>query len=315
MPPLRGVSNALSRWVPEVDVVQVNDASWDGLLVAAAEAARRYGKPLVVCPLMHLGSAWVRAHYQMAHQVEVYQKASAVLALSQREAEAYRALGVSPERVHTIRMGIDDALTARPEAPNSAGFRREHRLRGYVVAFIGTNSYDKGAFTLLQAVAQLALEGLNVDLVCAGPQDAALKTYLKRQSANTQGILRDHLHILGVVDEVTKHRLLAACDVLALPSQVDTFGIVFLEAWKHGKPVIGADAGGIPDLVRHEENGLIVPFDDVPALAAAVRRLLQEPDLASRLGRAGQLMVHGYTWDQTYRTLLEVYDRVLAGVP
>ena len=118
--------------------------------------------------------------------------------------------------------------------------------------------------------------------------------------------------MLGLVDEPTKHRLLASSTLLALPSQVDTFGIVFLEAWLHAKPVIGAEAGGIPDLVHDGENGLLVPFGDVAALAAAVRSLVEGPDLAARLGGEGRRQVlERYTWEQTYRTLTQVYTELV----
>ncbi len=313
MPPLRGLPTALGRWGPEVDLIHADDSSWDGLFLAAASAARRHGKPLVVRPLMHLGSAWVRAHYQMAHQVPVYREAAVVLALSKREAEGYAALGVSPERIHSLRMGVGPVIPVPPETLNTATFRRQHSIAGPFVAFLGANTYDKGAFTLAEAVTQLNLEGMPLDLVCAGPQAEGLEAFLQRQPSKVQAVIRERVHVLGIVDEPTKHRLLAACSLFALPSQVDTFGIVLLEAWLHGKPVIGANAGGIPDLVQHEKTGLLVPFGDAGALAAAIRRLLVEPGLAARVGSAGRQLLQLYTWDQTYQTLLEAYRTALTG--
>jgi glycosyltransferase involved in cell wall biosynthesis len=315
MPPLRGLSSAMQRWAPEVDLIHADDGSWDGLLVAAATAARHHKKPLVIRPLMHLGSALVRSHYQMAHQVSVYRDAAAILALSQPEAAAFVALGVLPERIHIIRMGVEPEIPESLEALDTLAFRRQHALSGPVVAFVGANTYDKGAFALSKAVIQLNLEGLLVNLVCVGPQGETLKTFLQQQTSRDSAVISDRVHILGIVDDITKHRLLATCDLLALPSQVDTFGIVFLEAWLHRKPVIGAKAGGIPDVVQHEETGLLVPFDDVGALAAAIRRLLVEPQLAAQLGDAGHQTLRHYTWDQTYHTLLSVYNTLLAGAP
>ena len=313
MPPLRGLATALGRWGPEVDLIHADDSSWDGLFLAAASAARRYRKPLVVRPLMHLGGAWVRAHYQMAHQVSVYREAAVVLALSKREADGYAALGVSPKRIHIIRMGVEPDLPIPPEALNSATFRRQHSIDEPFVGFLGANTYDKGAFTLVEAVMQINLEGVPLDLVCAGPQAEGLEAFLARQPSEVQAVIRERVHVLGIVDETTKHRLLGACSLFALPSQVDTFGIVLLEAWLHSKPVIGANAGGIPDLVEHEKTGLLVPFGDAGALAVAIRRLLAEPGLAARMGSAGHQLVQHYTWDQTYQTLLEAYRVALTG--
>ncbi|KPL17677.1 MAG: hypothetical protein AMJ93_14815, partial [Anaerolineae bacterium SM23_84] len=261
----------------------------------------------------HLGGAWVRAHYQMAHQVSVYREAAVVLALSKREAEGYTALGVSPKRIHIIRMGVEPDLPIPPEALNSATFRRQHSIDEPFVGFLGANTYDKGAFTLVEAVMQINLEGVPLDLVCAGPQAEGLEAFLARQPSEVRAIIRERVHVLGIVDETTKHRLLGACSLFALPSQVDTFGIVLLEAWLHSKPVIGANAGGIPDLVEHEKTGLLVPFGDAGALAVAIRRLLAEPGLAVRMGSAGHQLVQHYTWDQTYQTLLEAYRVALTG--
>ena len=183
-----------------------------------------------------------------------------------------------------------------------------HGTTGPLVAFLGANTYDKGAFTLALAVAQLVQAGVPITLVCAGSQGEGLAAFLERQPLDIQNALRDRIRILGVVDEETKHAILTACDLLALPSQVDTFGIVLLEAWLHGKPVIGARAGGIPDLMHDGENGLLVPFGDVSALAAAMRRLVEAPELAARLGAEGRRQVlECYTWDRTYQTLMQVY--------
>ncbi|KPL18924.1 MAG: hypothetical protein AMJ93_13435 [Anaerolineae bacterium SM23_84] len=65
-------------------------------------------------------------------------------------------------------------------------------------------------------------------------------------------------------------------------------------------------------MVQHEKTGLLVPFGDVSALAAAIRRLLAKPGLAAQLGTTGHQVLRHYTWDQTYQTLVEVYNAALA---
>jgi glycosyltransferase involved in cell wall biosynthesis len=312
MPPLEDLSQALQRLVPAVDLVHADDSSWDGLFVAAACAADHRGKPLVVRPLMHLGSAWVQAHYQMPHQAEVYRAAAVVLALSQVEAAAYSSCGVAASRQRILPMGVEPGAARSLEDVEVESLEPELVLQRPVVAFVGANTYDKGAFALAEAVIQLVQEGMSLTLVCVGPQEQVLSAFLRRQPPALRAIVRDHVRVLGVVSEMTKHRLLAACDLLALPSQVDTFGIVLLEAWLHRKPVIGARAGGIPEVIRHEENGLLVPFGDVDALAAAIRRLLENPDWAAQLAESGYESLAKYTWDRTYETLLEAYSLALA---
>ncbi|MGQ9491408.1 MAG: glycosyltransferase family 4 protein [Anaerolineae bacterium] len=312
MPPLPELGTALDRLVPATDLVHAFDSSWDGLFTAAAEATHRYRKPFVVTPLMHLGDAGIRAHFQMVHQVGVYRQADAILALSQAEAAEYARLGAAPERVHVIPMGVEPRLQ-EDDAMAAIAFRAKYQVDGPLVAFLGANTYDKGAFTLALATAALNRSGIAAHVFYAGPQSAGLAAFLAQQPAAIRTALQDKVRVLGVVDEKTKHQLLAACDMLALPSQVDTFGIVLLEAWAHGKPVIGAAVGGIPEVIRDGQTGLLVPFGDVAALAAAIRRLIEAPDWARQLGQAGrELVLREYTWERTTDALTRVYADVLS---
>ncbi len=311
MPPLTGLAQTLPRLVAAADVVHAVESSWDGLFTAAATAAATRGKPFVAMPLMHLGDAHVRAHFQMAHQLDAYRRADTILALSHQEQAEYVRLGVVPARVRRMAMGIEPLRPADDPAAVAA-FRRQFDVQGPLVAFLGANTYDKGAFTLALAAAQLAAAGTPITIVYAGPGSADLTSFLARQSPDIRAQLHERVRILGVVDEATKHQLLAACALLALPSQVDTFGIVLLEAWAHGKPVIGANVGGIPDLVRAGQDGLLAPFGDAPALADAIRQLAFAPDLATRLGQAGrERVLQDFTWDRTYQTLRGIYDAAM----
>ncbi len=309
-PPLFDAESVLAELVREVDLVQVIDSSWDGLFVRAALAAARYRKPLVSIPLMHLGDPRVAAHFQMVHQVDVYRASDAVLALSEREATVLAELGVPSDRIHVVQMGVDPQW--RCQSGDPAQFRERYGLSDPVVAFVGAHTYDKGLFTLVQAIVRLNQHGTRVHLVCAGPGGEQLRESFRGQPQRVRAVLHDRVKVLGTVSEHMKHELLAACDVLALPSRVDTFGIVLVEAGLHGKPVIGADAGGIPGVIEQGVTGLLVPFDDPCALADAIRRVVTDPRLAARLGDAGHHSVLSrYTWDHTYRSLKEIYLDIL----
>ena len=92
--------------------------------------------------------------------------------------------------------------------------------------------------------------------------------------------------------------MLARSRCLLLPSHSDSFGIVLLEAWSHGRPVIAARAGGIPGVVDEGVNGLLAPFGDVAALADATERLLADEDLSQQMGERGRVKVaRQYSWD------------------
>ena len=117
--------------------------------------------------------------------------------------------------------------------------------------------------------------------------------------------------MLDYVSDEEKRDLLEACDVLALPSRSDSFGIVFLEAWFYGKPVVGARAGGIPGLVRDGVDGALVPFGAVTELAIAIKKLLTDQEYARRLGGAGRARVLAeFTWDEKYAVVRSLYEKL-----
>jgi glycosyltransferase involved in cell wall biosynthesis len=97
-----------------------------------------------------------------------------------------------------------------------------------------------------------------------------------------------------------------------MPSRTDSFGIVFLEAWTYGKPVIGARAGGPQEIIEHRGDGLLVPFSDVESLSREIARLLNDRDLARQLGMAGRRKtLERYTWDRVYAQVAGLYDELV----
>jgi glycosyltransferase involved in cell wall biosynthesis len=145
--------------------------------------------------------------------------------------------------------------------------------------FAGSKSREKGVFDLLEAARRLA-DSKGIQFVAIGPQTA-------EWAAATKSGLPPNFSDRGFVPEEEKQRLFARCDIFALPSRVESFGLVYGEAWKHGKPVIGADIPAARDVIRHNVDGLLSPFGDVDALTSALRRLASDADLRRRLGKAG----------------------------
>jgi glycogen(starch) synthase len=116
---------------------------------------------------------------------------------------------------------------------------------------------------------------------------------------------------LGLVGGQLKQDMLAATDLFAMPSRIDSFGIVYLEAWAYGVPVIGCHAGGVPDVIDDGQNGVLVEHGDEAGLAMAIEGLLADPERRRVMGRQGRAKVEAhYTWDRIYRGLAEVYQEL-----
>lgn len=126
--------------------------------------------------------------------------------------------------------------------------------------------------------------------------------------------LEDRVHLLGVRSDVAV--LLSAADVFLLPSRMEGFPNAIMEAMAMGLPVVASDAGGIPDLVRHGEDGFLHDPDDTAGMAASVLRLLGDAALRQRFGAsARQRIVEDFSLKKLGDRVLARYEELLAQAP
>jgi glycosyltransferase involved in cell wall biosynthesis len=178
---------------------------------------------------------------------------------------------IEPDAHHddpTLRAEADSLRQARNGVP--------------LAVFVGRLVSYKGVDRMIEALAQVP--NLRLAVIGVGPLEAELKAQAARLG------LVDRISWLGRCDERAKNTWLAASDFLILPSVTvaEAFGLVQVEAMLWRKPVIATDLpSGVPQVGVHGETGLIVPPDDVQALAEAMSRLADDVELRSRYGEAG----------------------------
>lgn len=117
----------------------------------------------------------------------------------------------------------------------------------------------------------------------------------------------DRVDFSGRLEPEAVEAAMRSAAVLAVPSRVEAFGIVVLEGWRAGAPVVVTDRGGPAEFVAHLQDGYLVPAEDVGALRQALEVLLTDTVTASRLGRAGSERVVGFTWAATVDAYEELY--------
>jgi glycosyltransferase involved in cell wall biosynthesis len=134
--------------------------------------------------------------------------------------------------------------------------------------------------------------------------------------------LARNLHVAehaSFLHRVTSDQLSACytkCDVFALPSRGEGFGMVFLEAIAHGKPVIGGAHGGIPDIVRDGVTGLLVPHGNIERLTQALESILTNPIRAGEMGARGRnLLAEAFSFAQFQSRISEILNSVLSLAP
>ena len=232
---------------------------------------------------------------------EALQEAHALSACSGqtlREAEAFYGAPFGA-RARTIYSGIRlaDFENAVPYA----------HPRPYILG-IGRQVAQKGFDVLLRAHAAGRAQALEQgrswpDLLLAGEGEAGGELRaLARELDAGEGV-----EFLGRVDRAGAVALFAGCEFFVLPSRHEPMGIVNLEAMAAGRAVVASRVGGVPELIGHEENGLLVAPDDVPALTQALTRLAGDVALRARLGQNGAQRVRAFDWDAIAAQYLDLY--------
>jgi glycosyltransferase involved in cell wall biosynthesis len=268
---------AVRRWIAEnpCDVVNTH-SSTDSWLVAAACRTLREKPPIV--RTRHISAAipnnmttrwlYTRAARQIVTTGE-----------SLRE-QLVRDNGFPPERIVSIPTGIDSQRFApgdRLAARRDLGLPEDAILIGIVA----TLRSWKGHRFLIDAVASLKRQDFRLVIVGDGPQRDALQMRIAERG------VEDYIRMAGNQDDVRPW--LRSFDIFALPSYANE-GVpqALVQACLTGLPCVTTDIGAIPEVVKHDQTGLVVKPQDVESLAVAIERLADDPALRERLGRAAR---------------------------
>lgn len=161
----------------------------------------------------------------------------------------------------------------------------------------------------LEVVAELKKRGRPAKLVMAG-KDKGLEASLKR-IAGAMGI-SESVRFAGFLDHEAKIAEFDSADVYINTNAVDNMPVSIVEAMAMGVPVVSTDAGGIPYLIRHGENGLLVPTGDSDAMADSIEELLNEPQLVAKISEKGRARAQSSAWPEVKIKWLALVDRVIA---
>jgi glycosyltransferase involved in cell wall biosynthesis len=266
------------------DIVHSLAREWAGAL---ERAARAEGARFVETPLVHPGQ---RFSGDGRSDVARYARDDAVIALTEWEAGWYRDRGA--ERVHVT--GIGPNLVALPEIPRQPA----------TILFVGRKERYKGYHALRDAARIVWRECPDARFLVIG-QDA----WTGRLS---RGLQDPRWEERGVVSESEKARAFARASIFAMPSDHETFGHTYLEAWLAGLPVIAGDIAPLREVVREGVDGLHAPNDARP-VAAAILTLLRDPARAQAMGESGRARVmRDFTWSAVARRTEAAYRDALS---
>jgi glycosyltransferase involved in cell wall biosynthesis len=279
----------------------------------AALSARRNRLPLVVS--LHGSDITVSQRSRLLGKAArwTFSRADAVTAPSEDLLERAEQLGARG-RLELITWGADPHAI-RVDAARARSVRAQLGLSDEDIAVVGIGRFVrwKGFDDLIRAIARARASAASLRLVLVGDGDIADE--LKAQ-ANDAG-LGDDVIFAGMAahDEIPGY--LGAADIVVVPSVhyqgcVDGLPTVALEAMAAGRPLVATRVGGLPDVVRDGENGLLVDERDPAALAEAIVNLASEPELRHRMGDSGRALVEtSLNWENVGLRFAEVYERAV----
>jgi len=301
---LKNLALSLYRWQAKIgndklytgfDIIHHVGQATALLGFAAADGARKWQTPFVVQPTCHphqIGDAPL--------DLKLYRLADRALVHTQYEAAHLRPLlGVMP--IDVVGNGIEDRTDGVGER-----FRSRHEIRGPMILYIGRRDADKGYGHATQAFPLVKQKQPDATLVCMGPPGGVEKV-------ESPGILN-----FEFVDEQTKHDALAACDCLCVPSEGESFGLVYMEAGRYAKPVIARKLPVLEELLEGGKAGLLVGRAN-PAknenrlepeeLSDQILNLIQNPRLAAQIGEECRRVSGKFVWSKIVENFEHAYSR------
>ena len=284
----------------QVDILNTHSSldSWVGWL-----AWRTLGTRPLLVRTRHLSTP-VRSSWPTRM---LYQAPAAVITTAGATKEYLaRQVQVPPQRLFSIPTGV--SLTDFPPLEADADMRQRLQIpdKAFIFGMVAVLRSWKGHLYLLEALRELIQGGSPAFLVLVGegPQRGPIEKKMAELA------LQPWVRLAGYQDQVAPW--LALMDVVVLPSYANE-GVpqALLQAMAMAKPVVGANVGGIPEIVIDGETGLLVEPRDPPALAQAIKRLREHPEMGRELGRKARGMVmEKFSLAQMAAAVEEVYDLV-----
>ena len=238
-------------------------------------------------------------YYPLLMQKIVSNRLDRIITVSHDSArEIHQAFGIPPEKIRVVYNGLD----SREFAPIPGLAKKPNSL-----IFVG-NSEDrkKGLLYLLQALAYLP-ENVSLTVVDGGAPQRSFAPMLAEKYQVGRRVF-----FTGKIGPGELVRLYGSAEIAVVPSLYEGFGFPAAEAMSCELPVVSSTAGALPEVVGNDGAGILVPARDGPALAKAIRRLLEDPELRRQMGQAGRRrVVNLFTWENAARQMVEVYREAI----
>jgi len=272
--------------------------------------------PVVITPFFHFANP----RYDDSDLIEILKEFDLIIACTQIEKDHLKKkINIPDCKFKIIPMGVDYNVFEEIHKTKFINysfkekFFNEKEKKYKMVLFCGYKNYEKGAISILKAIPLVIKKISKVYFVFIGPPTEAFNRELSKihKIKNVKIINFTPANLNGYFDK-KKLTAFKETDIFIMPSRSDAYGIAFLEAWASGKPVIGANSGATPEVIRENIDGMLVEFDDPQDLSKKIITLLKKPKLREKLGKAGKLKVaQDLTWEKIADKTHTIYQTLI----
>lgn len=282
----RQVSTFLKKRVNEDRIDIIESTSNRGLLARYAKFKDR--PPICTRVSTTMSSAYENAridvpiNYQLEAKLENLQikRSDYLVTHSNGHAKTLETeLGIKGKKFKVIPIGI-------PIADKGHEYHSLKSKNKIEVLFVGRLENRKGIDILLSAIPKIIRKNSAIRFKIIGSDPMDLK-----KSYKSNELFNDNVQFLGNVSSSVLEDKLKECDIFVAPSRYESFGIVFIEAMKFSKPVVGTNIGGIPDIILNNKNGYLIEPESIEALVNAVIKLAESVELRKVMGKEGRKRV------------------------
>ena len=302
---------AIRKNIRNFDIIHLHDFRTFQSIVTH-HYAKQYGIPYVLQAhgslVTYFQKGTVKRIFDRLWGYKILKDASKVIALTKTEAEQYRSMGVSEEKIEIMPNGID--LSEFDNLPERGEFRKKYSLNDdqKLILYLGRIHKTKGLDLLVKAFAELSMHLNNIELVIVGPVDGYLPS-LKKLIADLG--ISDKVLYTGLLYGEEKLKACVDADVYVLPSAYETFPVAVLEACACGTPVIITDRCGIADVIDGQA-GLVVPYDK-DQLADALSHMLSDDKMRRGFGERGKLLIQEqFAWPKITAQVESIYENCVS---
>jgi len=267
--------------------------------------------PSVCTPFIHMNNP----RYQKTTYEQILKTYNRIITCTETEKTYLIQKGVSQNKIVTIPMGVDYRLYESPPTTRSGklkSFKNAFGIKNPFVLFCGYKNFEKGAINLLHAAILTKKALSKLMYVFIGPSTPAFDIELKKARKYGISVLNLTPDNLKGYYDWRKISAFQECEMYAMPSRSDAYGISYLEAWASKKPVIGADTPVMREVIQHGKDGLLVEFDDISGISECIKNLSENKQKTKDMGLLGYSKIRKQnSWELVGLKTKEVYDELI----